>query len=424
MPSTVLMNYSNLKEEYRRLIEDDFIPFWISHVDNEYGGILNCLSNDESLPVADDKFTWSQGRWLWIVSMLYQLRVRGQLCKTDPDMLLSWMHKTYSFIREYAFMPGMKCCYLLSREGEHLKEPASGTYDASIYADCFVLIGFSQYAIATEDKDAVSLADRLCESIIERIKGGEYRSEPYPVPEGYRTHGIAMILLNALTEYSLMKERVDTRNERAIKAAEECLFFILEELYDENKGVIREFVSNNENRGVRLLDRHLNPGHMIEDLWFQIEYLQTYGSLDKWMDRIVRIAKTIFSLSWDSSFSGIFRYIDLDGGRPKGESLGTLYEKQVLDTWDMKLWWVHSEPLYTYLLLYSLTGDEDFERIYTKAHEYAFSVFPDRKKGEWIQTRDRKGEVENKIAALPVKDPFHILRDFIKIVLLAERMEK
>mgnify|MGYP001161902777 CR=1 FL=1 len=33
----------------------------------------------------------------------------------------------------------------------------------------------------------------------------------------------------------------------------------------------------------------------------------------------------------------------------------------------------------------------------------------DKKAGEWIQIRDRKGDPVDQIAALPVKDPCHIL---------------
>ena len=47
---------------------------------------------------------------------------------------------------------------------------------------------------------------------------------------------------------------------------------------------------------------------------------------------------------------------------------------------------------------------------------YVFKVFPNREIGEWMQIRTREGKPINKLVALPVKDPFHIMRDFIKIV--------
>ena len=81
----------------------------------------------------------------------------------------------------------------------------------------------------------------------------------------------------------------------------------------------------------------------------------------------------------------------------------------------MKLWWPHSEILYTCLLLYKLTGDEKFNKIYTQSFDYIFKTFPNTELGEWIQIRTRDGKQADKLVALPVKDPFHILRNFIKI---------
>ena len=82
----------------------------------------------------------------------------------------------------------------------------------------------------------------------------------------------------------------------------------------------------------------------------------------------------------------------------------------------MKLWWPHSEVLYVFLYLYSLSGEQDLLERYEKASAYVFSTFPNKELGEWIQIRKRDGTPEQKLVALPVKDPFHILRNFIKIV--------
>ena len=55
--------------------------------------------------------------------------------------------------------------------------------------------------------------------------------------------------------------------------------------------------------------------------------------------------------------------------------------------------------------------------------EYTFSTFPNREndRGEWIQIRDRAGRPEDRVVALPVKDPFHILLNLILILELCEK---
>ena len=66
--------------------------------------------------------------------------------------------------------------------------------------------------------------------------------------------------------------------------------------------------------------------------------------------------------------------------------------------------------------MYQVTGGEAYLKDYQKCADYAFAVFPNRETGEWIQIRKRDGTPEDKVVALPVKDPFHIIRNFLKIV--------
>ena len=97
------------------------------------------------------------------------------------------------------------------------------------------------------------------------------------------------------------------------------------------------------------------------------------------------------------------------------------YENLISSTGDMKLWWPHSEMLYLYRKLYVLTKDKDFDNYYKMAFDYSFSTFPSTNNGEWVQIRDRRGKPVDKVVALPVKDPFHIMRDFLKIIKLEEK---
>ena len=119
-----------------------------------------------------------------------------------------------------------------------------------------------------------------------------------------------------------------------------------------------------------------NPGHTLEDAWFLLEFLEEYGELDKYLPRIAQIAKRTFHLGWDEKYGGLLRFVDREGGAPRGDCIGTPYEELVKDTWDMKLWWPHSELLYIFSYLYQLTGDEEFEALYQQSADYAFSTFP------------------------------------------------
>jgi N-acylglucosamine 2-epimerase len=56
-------------------------------------------------------------------------------------------------------------------------------------------------------------------------------------------------------------------------------------------------------------------------------------------------------------------------------------------------------------------------RIHDRTFEYVFGHFnnPDTETGEWIQILTREGFPQDKVVALPVKDPFHITRNLLLI---------
>ncbi len=54
-------------------------------------------------------------------------------------------------------------------------------------------------------------------------------------------------------------------------------------------------------------------------------------------------------------------------------------------------------------------------------HEWSLSYFPMPEVGGWRQRLDRPGNPRTEVVALPVKDPFHLLRTAILAVQLLEQ---
>ena len=415
------MNRKEILSFYKKQLEDRFFPYWAVHEDRQWGGILNCLNNTGDQVMSTNKFTWSQGRWLWILGKLYELETAGVLTQLDHSHLEQWMEYTWNFITSYSLYDDSRCCFLLERDGTRIADSVTGRYDTSIYADCFALIGMAQYVKVMKAQERFETVQNLYRSIVGRVETGDYLTEPYPVPCGYTVHGIPMILVNTVWEYCQMKRSLGLSFDSELCYALGKAHFILNELYDE-RGLIREHKFLGKRDGVReefMLDRHINPGHTLEDLWFLVEILEAAGELDLYLPRICKIAETTFELGWDQEYGGLLRFVDMEGGKPKGKTLSAVpepYEALIMDTWDMKLWWPHSEILYLFLLLYERSGREKMLELYQKSAEYVFRTFPDETNGEWVQIRSRNGSPEEKLVALPVKDPFHIMRNFIKIV--------
>ena len=404
---------------YSKLIEEDFFPYWEKFRDRKYGGILNCISNDGKKLLSDHKFTWSQGRWLWILGKLHELCEKQLLRGIDRHLLEEWMEETYGFIIKYSLAENGTCNYLLKRDGERIKDENTGRFDTSIYADCFALLGMSGYTRVMGKEANLPDTVALYESIVQRVESGNFLTEPYPVPEGYCAHGIPMIMINTIQEYIRMKQYFSLPCEREIQYGMEKINQIWNCFYDGK--YIREFAGKGKVRENSMLEHHINPGHTLEDLWFMTEFMGQFGGLEKYLSRICAVARDTFSLGWDEKYGGLFRFVDINGGKPEGESEHLSYEKLVEETWDMKLWWPHSEILYLFPCLYKLTGDKEMKLLYEQSADYVFSVFPNKEIGEWNQICRRAGIPEERIVALPVKDPFHIIRCFIKIIELEEK---
>jgi N-acylglucosamine 2-epimerase len=410
---------SNLREFYIDQLFNQVLPFWMANgIDKQYGGYFTCFNNTGEKRLSTDKYVWSQGRFIWIFATLAELRKSSDyldLAKAGVD-----------FLGAHCFLDDGSCAFLLNREGT-LKEPEPGKgYSYSIYADCFVVLGFAKYAALSEEPAVLDVALKLYDSIINRIERNDFQTNPEPTPQGYKCHGIPMILLNVSQE---MARSLSVFNHPRIAEIEQrCVAFADETMNDfGSDDIILEMVNLVDPTEQSLLTRYINPGHNIENMWFVLHQAMKTKDV-RTIARAVNVVAKMFELGWDTKYGGLFHFVDREGGRPGGD-ISLLCERTLLEKlqndWDVKLWWVHSEALYTTLLGYCLTGDHRMMEDYQKVHDYTFATFPhpNRAVGEWIQIRDRYGKPLEKVVALPVKDPFHIIRNFLLIIELLQTME-
>src|SRR5690625_392275 len=409
----IKMDKKLIRDKYIDNLSTEFIPFWENAIDNKFGGVFTCYSNDGSQLVSEDKYTWSQGRFLWVTEALLTLRNQGVIKLNDK-----WetnFKKTYEFLKEYTMMENGHIAFAVKKDGKKIGDKM----DTSIFADCFFVIGLSAYAKYYKDSNAFNIAYETFEIIKRRIQKGDFRSEPYPADKSYTSHSIPMILINVSEEIYLAAKVLNDSRKDLLKT--DMDYFLNEILkLTTDKRIIE---MKHENPSIEnLLTSHLNPGHTLESIWFMFHSMKEtnrpdYNSINKRLEKIARIA---IDKGWDEVNGGLLRFVHKDGGEPKGEQAGTTLETLIKDTWDMKLWWPHSEALYTTLLLFEITEDEDWLTTYKQMEDYVFKTFPNKDKsiGEWIQIRNRQGNPEEKVVALPVKDPFHIIRNIVLIIRL------
>ena len=397
-------------------LTESIMPFWWRSIDPVHGGVFNCFNNEGTRLISRDKFTWSQGRFAWLCARMADATRRARV-KGDADTYFAHAEKTVEFLRAHAFLEDGRCAFLLSEEGV-VKEAIAGAGPApSIYADCFVVMGLAEFARVSGKREIFDAAWRLFESIEQRIAAGGIPTIPEPIPEGYDSHAVAMIYLNLTLVLcdaceALADSRLIAAKARNITAATRIF-----ERFLMPGGRIAELRHHHDAAPETLLSRHLNPGHALEGLWMLLTVAKRENRLD-WIERANESIRFTLERGWDPDEGGILHYVDRDGGPPRGTASSTVYEAGVRGTWDTKLWWVHSEAIYTTALSYALSGSEEMRSWFERLWEYTFRVFPhpDRAVGEWIQIRDRRGAPLDRVVALPVKDPYHIARNLIQLV--------
>jgi N-acylglucosamine 2-epimerase len=394
---------------HARELTQQVLPFWDGAFDDRCGGVFTCYSNAGDRLLSTDKYVWSQGRMLWCLSeMLVSQVVCGELSSARRTMYRSQADALYRFLHAHVLLDEDQgvCAFLTDREGTP-KEPVAGKgLYTSFYVDCFVIMGYARYAVLTKDRSILDEAVAVFRRMQAFMELHGVRSEPYVLPPGHATQAVLMILCNTAWVLATSLESFGS-SERAwfVDFARGQAKKILTDFYDPQRELLREIVSPEECRDT-LLARHCNPGHAIECMWFTLDCLDDAQSVD----RMASVVLASLQLGWDSQHGGLLRYVDRDGGQPQGVRGDSAFEDLVVRTWDYKLWWPHAEALYCTARMYRVTGNEVFVKWYQRLKEYVARVFPAGPGREWIQIRNRAGVPLEAVVALPVKDPYHIMR--------------
>ncbi|MFI6900776.1 AGE family epimerase/isomerase [Nonomuraea sp. NPDC050394] len=462
----------------RRQLEDVIFPFWLANgIDEVNGGYYTCFDNRGRTRLSTDKYTWSQGRFVWLLARAARLAERG-LLTLDAQELLAHAERGARFLVDHAVRPGGTCAYLLDETGT--EKPS----ERSVYADCFVAMGLSELSRQTGSAEWLDVVDPIVARAAGDITNGDPPTPPYPLPPGHSGFGARMILLNARLDQlrahtaqlppstghprSSQEEQEEAASGQAGEAASghargaatgqaggaatghageatsgqaggaasghageaatgqagggaaglreelaEALQGVL--AHREETGLFAEILVDDPGQRDTVLARHRNPGHALEGAWMMLEAGELLGD-HRADERVLDSISKLCATGWDVQRGGLLRYTDVTGRRGGGP-----YEELIVRTWTTKLWWVHTEAAYSTRLAAVKYGDKSAERWFGEVWGYTLDTFPGRDDGEeWVQIRDRDGRPLDEVVALPVKDPYHIARNLMQIVELGE----
>ena len=421
------MNKSQIKQLagfYENELVNKFLAFWLPRcVDSECGGFVNCFDNRGEKLVSYDKYVWSQGRFVWVFSKLASTTA-PIFSEAQKAEFLALAKHGVDFLMEHCLMgeDDWRCIFLLDREGNPKYVDGCDRLDMSVYADCFVVAGLSKYASVSGDEKVYAFAKKLFKSITARIVANDFQTLPYPLSKHLRAHGIPMILCNVARDVYFAAEVLEPEYAPEVKyIISRCSADILDNFVDEDT-LLHEIIMAEDNSFFnKRLGMHINPGHTLEDAWFHLDAAEIMG--EEWNDyrqKVYAVSKQALAKGWDEEFGGILHFAALEGGKPDMDNSGFETEtmSKQLDGWGDKLWWVHSEALYTCLRCYFETGDEFFNEWHEKLFDYVYTVYPNRdpEVREWMQILDRESKPMDAVVALPVKDPYHVMINLILIV--------
>lgn len=385
------LNFPSLLEQYRSELLDHVVPFWLKNgVDWKNGGICTCISDDGRV-LSDDKYMWSQLRAIWTFSALYN-RIEHRSEWLDVALNI------YNFVKKYGRDENGNWVFHVSKEGKTLEGATS------IYGDGFAVYGLTELARATGDAEVARLARETYSNVQRRLAHpGSYGTAPLPIPPGGQAHGIAMIFSLVFHELGCYFD-----DPAILASGLELANRVMDIFRRPEQRRLYEFAKLDGS----LLDvppgRTVNPGHVLESMWFMIHI---FGRTDDQtrIRQAIDVIRWHIELGWDDQYGGIVLARDAEGSH---------WEKFP----DAKIWWVHTEALYALLLAYSISKEQWCLDWFERVHEYSFSHFPVPHYGEWIQNLDRSGKKFDAVVGLPVKDPFHLARSLINCIGILEKL--
>lgn len=385
-----MMDFVN---KYKQELLQNVLPFWTENSnDNEYGGFFTCLDREGGV-FDTDKFMWLQGRQIWTMATMYN----------EVEAKAEWKEMALQgaeFILKNGRDENGDWYFALDRYGKPLVQPYN------IFSDCFATMGLAAlYKIEKNDQYA-DVAVSTFNRILERRDNpkGKYNKQ-YPNSRSLKGFSLPMILSNLALEleHIIDKQTVD-------QLIDEVMHEVMDVFYQKDTGLIMESVNLDGSFSDTFEGRLVNPGHIIEAMWFMMD-LAIRREDAVLMNRCIDIAIRALNYGWDQHYGGILYFKDI-------------LDKPLLQLeWDQKLWWVHLEALVCMAKGYAYTGRKDCKEWFEKLDEYSFSRFSDPTYGEWYGYLNRQGEPLLTLKGGKWKGCFHVPRALYKIYSTLEQTE-
>lgn len=353
----------NLKQTMKDVLEHNILSYWIDHVvDKENGGFYGRIDGDDQIHAQAEKGAVMNARILWAFSAAYRVL-------RNPAYLEAATRAKDYFLAHFVDKENGGVYWSVDYQGNPLDTKKQ------TYAIGFAIYGFSEYARATGDAEALEMAKRLYHDIETHAYDSENQGyiealtcDWQPIADmrlsdkdenGSRTMNTHLHIIEPYT--NLYRVWKDAALEKSIR---NLLDIFTDKLLNPETHHLDLFFDDKW-QGKRNVESY---GHDIEASWLLHEtalVLDDKAVLQKMEQVIRRIA--------DAADEGL---------RPDGSMV---YEHwKDTDEYDLqRQWWVQCENIIGHIDLYQYFGYEDSLEKAIQCWNFVQKNLIDVKNGEW-----------------------------------------
>lgn len=353
----------NLKQTMKDVLEHNILSYWIDHVvDKENGGFYGRIDGDDQIHAQAEKGAVMNARILWAFSAAYRVL-------RNPAYLEAATRAKDYFLAHFVDKENGGVYWSVDYQGNPLDTKKQ------TYAIGFAIYGFSEYARATGDAEALEMAKRLYHDIETHAYDSENQGyiealtcDWQPIADmrlsdkdenGSRTMNTHLHIIEPYT--NLYRVWKDAALEKSIR---NLLDIFTDKLLNPETHHLDLFFDDKW-QGKRNVESY---GHDIEASWLLHEtalVLDDKAVLQKMEQVIRRIA--------DAADEGL---------RPDGSMV---YEHwKDTDEYDLqRQWWVQCENIIGHIDLYQYFGYEDSLEKAIQCWNFVQKNLIDAKNGEW-----------------------------------------
>ena len=374
----------------------DIMPFWENRcLDRLHGGYLTCFDREGRL-TDDSKYTWFQGRQLYVYSRLFNKIERR-------PAWLEHAHHGYDFLIKHAYAGKGRWHFSLDRAGNPL------VLTTSIYSDYHMAQGLAEYMLATDMKDEEGM--RILRETYDALEKNTV--DPW-FKDIYENTWSPVFIWNDMYLTALNAACIATPvlgNKYTERLIDECASKIMNWFARDEYRLVFEAVTRDNKILMEGEGRFINPGHSLESAWFLLEAGDIRDNRQM-RERGLQIVDWTYEAGLDKTNGGIYSYLDAEGGEPQPLD----WHRETNSLWDDKVWWVNSEALCAFAKAFSISAEQKHFKMFENQWNFCKEKFYDPEFGEWYERLHPDGSVKVPDKGTPWKCAFHLARSLIMAI--------